>query len=623
MCSKTKLVICVIAFLFFGFNNFCYAQAHNEKGMLVVDGLVSGYNHDPSRKLFQKEKQIILEGTLERVVMNVSEGGKPITTVYTNKKGEFELKLSLGKIYKIELLKIGHAKSVLLIDVKSVPPEISKRGIRFTRAELVLNSFQSKDTSQINQPFGRLYYDARKKIIDFEPARIEIKTGLFSKGEEPDISAYMMKRAVIRNKDNISNDNTAKENVLKEQKKTPNNFHDQPAEESAEKDTTENKMPISRVLSEFNLAPHTGIEALNEKDIALRESEIQEAQRQIEKDKLNASTRQDSLIIKEREYILKTAVIELSNAKKMIELQKNKISLQKMQLLLAACSLLILFSLLFIIYKQYKEKNRTNIILKEQNQKITDSINYAKHIQQSILPQETEIKKLLPDSFIYYQPRDIVSGDFYWCSEIEGKIIIAAVDCTGHGVPGAFMSLIGNTLLNEIINEQHILRPSSILMQLHLGIINSLHQNADERNSQDGMEMSLCVIDITKDIIEFAGAMNPIYIVKDNLLTSIKPDIQAIGGINSAARKHRKVEFTDQQIPIRKGMSIYLFTDGYMDQFGGPNNKKFNTTMFKKLLLDIQLQDMDHQKQAIEDAIVKWKGDYKQIDDMLVMGVKF
>jgi serine phosphatase RsbU (regulator of sigma subunit) len=354
-----------------------------------------------------------------------------------------------------------------------------------------------------------------------------------------------------------------------------------------------------------------------------RELKIKNARKQLEEAKLTMITREDSLLIREKENLLNKAGTDLNTAKRLITLQKEEISNQRKLLFWSTGSMILLSIFLFIIYIQYKENRKTGVLLKEKNKKITNSINYAKRIQQSILPQENEIQKLLPHSFVFYQPRDIVSGDFYWFSELENKIIIAAVDCTGHGVSGAFMSLIGNTLLNGIINEKRIVDPSSILSLLHSGVLKALHQEEGDTQSQDGMEMSLCVIDNEKRMIEFAGAMTPIYIVNENILDVIQPDSKEIGGINSAARKNKKNEFTTTQIPIKKNMCVYMFTDGYMDQFGGEENKKFNTLKFKSLLLDIQDMDMDKQKQAIEKAMKDWKGDYRQIDDMLVIGIRF
>ncbi len=260
----------------------------------------------------------------------------------------------------------------------------------------------------------------------------------------------------------------------------------------------------------------------------------------------------------------------------------------------------------------------------KQKEKIIDSIIYAKRIQQSILMEESEIQNYLPDSFIYYQPKDIVSGDFYWCSKIEDKIILAAIDCTGHGVPGAFMSMIGNTLLNQIVNEKHITIPSEILRLLNLGVFEALHQNKDGALSDDGMDISLCAFDFKKNELQFAGAQNPLFLVSDNRIEIIKGNIHGVGGGGMTAKilDPMKTTYTNHIVPIKKNMSIYLFSDGYMDQFGGSERKKFGVQKFKELLLNNQELSMQKQKEIFMSAHAQWKGKATQIDDILMIGVK-
>jgi len=285
--------------------------------------------------------------------------------------------------------------------------------------------------------------------------------------------------------------------------------------------------------------------------------------------------------------------------------------------------------------------------LKLKSEKIIDSINYAQLIQQSILIEESEIQKHLPDSFIYYQPKDIVSGDFYWFSEVaenqgneepkteqdlwskssSSKFIIAAIDCTGHGVPGAFMSMIGNTLLNQIVNEKRITQPSEILRLLNIAIYEALHQQKDETLSRDGMDMALCCIDYKNNQIEFAGAQNPLFIISGNEARIIKGDRNTIGGGGGLIAKKfnpLKREYTNHTIPIKKGMNIYLFSDGYMDQFGGNERKKFGIQKFKELLLNNQHLNIQQQKELIVKAHENWKGNTNtgQVDDILVIGLK-
>jgi serine phosphatase RsbU (regulator of sigma subunit) len=595
----------------------CFSQSAKQ-GHLVMDGLVYGYNYDSSKKLLKKEKQLKVEGVLDHVTVEILENKNVIKTTQTNSNGLFLLKIKTGKTYTLQLSKPGYSPILLVIDLTGVPAEIANKGLLFSGAELILNSFQSKNTPQENLPFGKLFYNIEKKYLDFEEAKF------LSKRQRGSIDnpVSLMKRSVQKNKNNISLNSTPSAEAS-------------PAPSASKKEVksdTSSKMislepekkayydPINKALSEFKLKTNDQLENISESDIEDIENKVKEARIQFENDKLNASSEEDLDILNEREAILNFIELELAEAKRLIELQKTQITTQRQLLLLTLVCIILLSVLLLAIYRFNKQKKKTYLLLKEKNKKITDSINYASRIQESILPADAEIKKLLPESFIYYQPRDVVSGDFYWLSTVKEKTIIACVDCTGHGVPGAFMSLIGNTLLNEIINEKQIVDPATILKRLHLEVIKALHQDSDRTQSKDGMEMSLCVIDVKAKQIEFAGAMNPLFIVKNNTTTVIKPDIKGIGG---DTYQNQEAEFSNQIIPIEKNMSVYMFTDGYMDQFGGPTNKKFNISNFKKLLLEIQSQSMEQQKRSVEQTIKDWQGNGKQIDDMLVIGIKF
>jgi serine phosphatase RsbU (regulator of sigma subunit) len=277
-----------------------------------------------------------------------------------------------------------------------------------------------------------------------------------------------------------------------------------------------------------------------------------------------------------------------------------------------------------IIELQKNEVSRQKEIVDKQKEKITDSIAYAQRIQQSILIEESEIQKILPESFIYFQPKDVVSGDFYWCSKTTNAIIIAAVDCTGHGVPGAFMSMIGNMLLNQIVNEKHITTPSEILQQLNIGVHEALHQNKDGAQSNDGMDISLCCIDYKNEILQYAGAHNSLYIVENGTIKIIRSDNKGIGKSYNKTQTSdpTQITFTNNVIPIKKGMSIYLFSDGYMDQFGGNERKKFGKLQFEHLLLNSQSFSIQKQKEFFISTLSEWKGNTVQTDDILVIGVK-
>jgi serine phosphatase RsbU (regulator of sigma subunit) len=269
------------------------------------------------------------------------------------------------------------------------------------------------------------------------------------------------------------------------------------------------------------------------------------------------------------------------------------------------------------------EIEKQKLVIEQKNEKITDSINYAKHIQDSLLRNEKDIQKYVPDLFIYYRPKDIVSGDFYWFSKVFNKLIIAVADCTGHGVPGAFMSMIGNILLNEIVNDLYFVDPGLILDELHKRIHDSLHQDLILDGAQDGMDISICVIDLEKNIMEFAGAQNPIYIVKEGKLEISKANMFSIGGEHYGKKKGVVQKFETHVIPIEKSMAVYMFSDGYIDQFGGDERKKIGSTRFKEILVEMASSEMSEQKEKLHHYFENWKGKNTQIDDVLVLGIKF
>ncbi|MES2592625.1 MAG: two-component regulator propeller domain-containing protein [Bacteroidota bacterium] len=273
------------------------------------------------------------------------------------------------------------------------------------------------------------------------------------------------------------------------------------------------------------------------------------------------------------------------------------------------------------VEKKAAEIEKQKQIIEQKNQKITDSINYAKNIQDSLLLSEEEIHIHLPELFIYYRPKDIVSGDFYWFSKLDDKLIVAVADCTGHGVPGAFMSMIGNMLLNEIVNDLLITDPGLILNKLHLGIYKSLQQSHTEERSQDGMDISICVIDKPKGILEFAGAQNSLYISVNGALQIIKADLNSIGGKSFREIDENK-KFTTHVIPIVQGMNIYMLTDGYTDQFGGAERKKLGSAKFKAILSLIADLPSNEQKKIIHQKFEDWKTTQTQIDDVLLVGFK-
>ncbi|MFI5163752.1 MAG: SpoIIE family protein phosphatase [Bacteroidia bacterium] len=251
---------------------------------------------------------------------------------------------------------------------------------------------------------------------------------------------------------------------------------------------------------------------------------------------------------------------------------------------------------------------------------VTDSIRYAKRIQDAILPPDSFVKKLLPDSFVLFKPKDIVSGDFYWFEEINGKVLFAAVDCTGHGVPGAFMSIVGYNLLKQITSKyQTSPRPSYILDDLSKGVSETLHQrNYEESTSKDGMDITLCSLDKETYELEFASAFNPLVLVRDGEIFEIKGNKFPIGIFLEKESK----KFTNHKLQLEKGDVLYIFSDGYADQFGGEKGKKFMQSQFRNLLLDIHKKPMPEQKRILDQIVEDWRGNEDQVDDILVMGLR-
>ncbi len=257
-------------------------------------------------------------------------------------------------------------------------------------------------------------------------------------------------------------------------------------------------------------------------------------------------------------------------------------------------------------------------IIERKNKDITDSITYAKRIQQAILPTEQVVKKLFPKSFVLYKPKDIVSGDFYWMEQVGSQNFVAAVDCTGHGVPGAFMSIVGYNLLNQAVNERGIYEPAKILDEMNNGLSKQLRQQGDSMTVRDGMDLSLCSFDIKTNVLQYAGANNSLWLVRNNELHIVKADKCPIGTYVGETLK----SFTNHSIQLQEGDLIYLFTDGYADQFGGKDGKKFKYKQLQQVILEMNDKQMDVQLQVLENTINNWRGDLEQVDDILIVGIK-
>jgi len=255
--------------------------------------------------------------------------------------------------------------------------------------------------------------------------------------------------------------------------------------------------------------------------------------------------------------------------------------------------------------------------LRQQNA-LLESLKYASYIQQALLPSAQDFSRTFPQHFIFHQPRDIVSGDFYYIKRVKNKTIVAAADCTGHGVPGAFMSILGITFLNEIIYNMPDPKAASILNQLRERIMKALCQTGDDDEQKDGLDMALCIISEETGNLNFAGAFNPVYIVRDHVLNEIPGDKMPVG-----IAPDEEKPFENQYFDLQNDDLIYLFTDGFVDQFGGPHGKKYKYQPFRNLILKTSSLPFHQQIIALSDAFNAWKGNHKQLDDVLVVGCRY
>lgn len=318
------------------------------------------------------------------------------------------------------------------------------------------------------------------------------------------------------------------------------------------------------------------------------------------------------------------------------DLQKQaEIERQQVYTLAGGVGFLLMLGLAFVLFRGYKNKQKANEIItaqkeevenqkqaveeqkeiiEEKNREIVDSISYAKRIQSAILPSDGTLKKVLPDAFVMFKPKDIVSGDFYWLDEKEDKVFFAAVDCTGHGVPGAMVSVVGHNGLNRVLNEFNITQPAAMLDKLNELVEETFSKSTE--TVKDGMDMGICCIDKKTNVLQYAGANNPLYLVRNGELIEIKADKQPIGKFDY------RTAFTNHEIELEKGDAIYVFSDGYADQFGGPKGKKFMYKPFKRLITSIAELSVSEQKEKLSAAFEEWKGDLEQIDDVCVFGVR-
>ncbi len=391
-----------------------------------------------------------------------------------------------------------------------------------------------------------------------------------------------------------------------------------------EKTLREETEKVVEILEEDTLKKAKEIEYLNiEKEIAdklvKQEREINESKQKIQEAEIEKQKFQNYVMIgvviivliigliilrgfiqkKKTNKVLLNKNFEIQQQKEEIETQNGFLQQQKEE-----------------IITQNEDLEIQKAKIEDTHKQITDSINYASRIQKAMLHGESVLEDNFHQYFIIYKPRDVVSGDFYWIKKIRNYIAIVAADCTGHGVPGAFMSMLGISLLNEQVTSRRLDSPGEILDNLRKKIKIYLKQTGKSEETKDGMDMALCLINIENLKAKYSGAYNPLYIVRNNEIIEYKATRNPIGIY--LKEKH----FETQSIQLEKDDSIYLFSDGFVDQFGGEKGGKFKSKRFKKILLENTNNSMTEQKQNFENTLTNWQGDFEQVDDILFMGIK-
>jgi serine phosphatase RsbU (regulator of sigma subunit) len=380
----------------------------------------------------------------------------------------------------------------------------------------------------------------------------------------------------------------------------------------------------------------------NEKEIKLQKDLIQKQIEEVNKQRKILAEQLQENEIKKKEIEAKKAII--SEQDSTIKIQTEEIEKQKLITYFVVVALILVTGLGYFVYVNYRNKKKANEILEEKNRlitaqkdeikqqkdvaemqrdqiayqkkHITDSIHYALRIQRAILPS-LELFSDEIDHFVLYKPRDIVSGDFYWVNKKNNTWIVIAADCTGHGVPGAFMSMLGVSFLNELVINKNIIRPDLILNALRDNIIKSLKQLDFQSDVKDGMDITVCSIDYDHNKLEFAGANNPLFLVQNGELNHVRSDKMPVA-------IHATMEpFTLHTFDIKKGDTFYTFSDGFVDQFGGPNQKKFLIKNFKEIIMTMQDKSMFDQGLALDKIFEDWKKEVEQVDDVTLIGIKY
>jgi len=597
-----------------------------------------------------------------------------INTQTVKSDGGYTLDLLYDKNYKIELKKEGYYISTILINTNDVPLRIHKKGLEITSEVDVIK--EDKRIPQFEFPMIKIAFNQKElefkqdedhnEFVHTELERIRIdltkaiviekEVGRLSEEAKLKLYNYIQdgKREANRVTDSIvANAHLRADSIL--------NQAETESYEIAQKSTNNRNYTRRDSISEDENTVHVdfsdgvdvGLIMDGNIQLGTKKDQVENARKSLELAKLKASTKIDSLLIIEREAKILAAENEilqaeqkLKDAQKEIDSKNNQLAQEKVQRNALFFGLSLFIILVFVLFSSMKRKKKDHKIIlqqklevEEQHKEIKDSINYAQRIQSALLTGENEWKKISDDYLVFFKPRDVVSGDFFWAHhDTEKNISVwATADCTGHGVPGAFMSVLGIGFLNEIVIEGKEKRPDKVLEELRKKIINALIKSEGDEQQKDGMDISICVLDRNTNKLEYAGANNSILVLKnlDHLTDSHMSDAKTM--IHEANKKaiieikadkqpvgaHAELRpFNASSINLDEGDVVISFTDGYPDQFGGEKGKKLKYRPFKQMFLENNFESLSYLKDHIEFSFENWKGELDQIDDVCIVAVK-
>jgi serine phosphatase RsbU (regulator of sigma subunit) len=640
-------------------------------------------------KLVKTSVNIFSNKTAKNAVVSFILDDKVIGTQTVGSDGAFSFDFEYDKEYKIGIVKEGYYLSSILIDTRNVPDKNKKKGLKIATELDVIK--KEEGVEKFTFFMVKIAFNAEEKVFkeddkhnEYVHAELEkIRLNLIANKAVDKEMSKLSKQAKAKLYEDIALEREKAIKAVKEiiviarhradstidyikknTKPDPLPISNQTANENSSPVITDYKIPIEVNKADTIEEQMSVIDLPSEKemniilsdktDIDDKKSQVENAKKLLEQAKLSATTKMDSLLIIEREAIILSAENKilmseqkLQDAQKELELQSSQLKQEKTQRYALFLGIIMMMVLAFILYRSIKRKKEDNdtillqkLAVEEQHQEITDSINYAKKIQSALLTNDSEWEKISADYFVYFKPRDVVSGDFFWSYHNEESDISvwATADCTGHGVPGAFMSMLGIGFLNEIVIENDVVKPDVILNHLREKIIKALDQNDASNQQKDGMDITLCVWDKANNEIEYAGANNSLWILRDidkiteeqksdrktainkeksKGIIEFKADKQPVGAYTEVLQP-----FTTNKIPIYKGDTLITFTDGFPDQFGGVKGKKFMYKPFKQLFLDNHDISLADQKKNLEESFEVWRGDLEQIDDVCVVAIK-